>query len=260
MSGQSHFTMRSYKPIRWLFRAFLLLAGALYFCSAKSFSADPIPEKLVVLTFDDSVKSHFTVVRPILLNYGFSATFFITEGFDFIDNKRDYMTWDEIAQLHRDGFEIGNHTRDHLGIKDDNLEQLPQQLNGINERCAEYQIPQPISFAWPGNSLTLAGLDALSEAGIRFARRGGSPEEPYEKGRGFAYEPMLDDPRLIPSAGDARPDWELADFVRAVEQAKYGRIAVLQFHGVPDTATIGSIHPRPSSNSTCTIWHKRAIK
>ncbi|MCC7338695.1 MAG: polysaccharide deacetylase family protein [Pirellulaceae bacterium] len=236
MSGQSHFTMRSYKPIRWLFRAFLLLAGALYFCSAKSFSADPIPEKLVVLTFDDSVKSHFTVVRPILLNYGFSATFFITEGFDFIDNKRDYMTWDEIAQLHRDGFEIGNHTRDHLGIKDDNLEQLPQQLNGINERCAEYQIPQPISFAWPGNSLTLAGLDALSEAGIRFARRGGSPEEPYEKGRGFAYEPMLDDPRLIPSAGDARPDWELADFVRAVEQAKYGRIAVLQFHGVPDTA------------------------
>ncbi len=24
------------------------------------------------------------------------------------------MTWDEIAQLHKDGFEIGNHTRDHL--------------------------------------------------------------------------------------------------------------------------------------------------
>ena len=44
-------------------------------------AADPIPEKLVVLTFDDSAKSHFTVVRPLLLNYGFSATFFITEGF-----------------------------------------------------------------------------------------------------------------------------------------------------------------------------------
>jgi hypothetical protein len=41
---------------------------------------------------------------------------------------------------------------------------------------------------------------------------------------------------LIPSAGDARPDWELEDFVRAAEQAKFGRIAVLQFHGVPDTA------------------------
>ena len=75
-----------------------------------------IPDKLVVMTFDDSAKSHFTVVRPLLKQYGFNATFFITEGFDFRDNKRDYMTWDEIAQLHKDGFEIGNHTLDHKGV------------------------------------------------------------------------------------------------------------------------------------------------
>ncbi len=54
-------------------------------------------------------------VIPILKKYGFGATFFVTEGFDFTDNKTDYMTWEEISQLHRDGFEIGNHTRDHLG-------------------------------------------------------------------------------------------------------------------------------------------------
>ena len=48
--------------------------------------------------------------------------------------------------------------------------------------------------------------------------------------------PGLDHPLLVPSAGDARPDWTLDDFIRAVEQARYGRIAVLQFHGVPDTA------------------------
>lgn len=199
-------------------------------------AADPIPEKLVVLTFDDSAKSHFTVVRPLLLAYGFSATFFITEGFDFKDNKSDYMTWQEIAQLHRDGFEIGNHTRDHLGINDKNLDKLKEQLEGINQRCEENRIPKPVSFAWPGNVIAPSGLEALASAGIRFARRGGSPEVDYEKGGGFAYEPMLDHPLLIPSAGDARPDWELEDFVRAVEQARYGRIAVLQFHGVPDTA------------------------
>jgi peptidoglycan/xylan/chitin deacetylase (PgdA/CDA1 family) len=170
------------------------------------------------------------------LKYGFSATFFITEGFDFKDNKRDYMTWDEIAQLNQDGFEIGNHTRDHLGINDKNLDKLTEQLEGINQRCAEYKIPKPVSFAWPGNALAPAGLEALRETGIRFARRGGAPEYEYEKGRGFAYEPMLDHPLLIPSAGDARPNWELDDFKRAVEQARYGRIAVLQFHGVPDTA------------------------
>ncbi|MEO8269837.1 MAG: polysaccharide deacetylase family protein [Aureliella sp.] len=236
MRIQHNFTSRSCTTLRWLCQGLLLLVGAVNFFDARVTATEPIPEKLVVLTFDDSVKSHFTVVRPILLNYGFSATFFITEGFDFNDNKRDYMTWDEIAQLNRDGFEIGNHTRDHLGISDDNLDMLQEQLDAIDDRCAEYNIPEPISFAWPGNSLALSGLDKLSQAGIRFARRGGAPEEPYEQGRGFAYEPMLDHPLLIPSAGDARPDWELEDFKRAVEQARYGRIAVLQFHGVPDTA------------------------
>jgi len=41
---------------------------------------------------------------------------------------------------------------------------------------------------------------------------------------------------LIPSAGDAYPDWTLDDFRRAVDRAKDGRIAVIQFHGVPDVA------------------------
>ena len=76
----------------------------------------------------------------------------------------------------------------------------------------------------------------LKKAGIRFARRGGSPEYKYRDGRGFAYEPGLDHPLLVPSAGDARPDWTLDDFIAAAEQARHGRIAVLQFHGVPDTA------------------------
>jgi peptidoglycan/xylan/chitin deacetylase (PgdA/CDA1 family) len=71
---------------------------------------EPIPDKLVVLTFDDSSKSHHSVARPILQKYKFGATFFITEGFDFPTNKKDYMTWAEIAELHKDGFAIGNHT------------------------------------------------------------------------------------------------------------------------------------------------------
>lgn len=53
----------------------------------------PIPDRLVVLTFDDSSRSDFTIVRPILKQYGFGATFFITEGFDFESNKRDYMKY-----------------------------------------------------------------------------------------------------------------------------------------------------------------------
>lgn len=197
-------------------------------------AAEPIPEKLVVLTFDDSVASHYRVVRPILKEHGFGATFFITEGFSFRTNKQDYMTWPEIAELHRDGFEIGNHTRDHISIGPGSLDRLREQVEAIQTRCAEHGIPRPISFAWPGNALDPRALPILAESGIRFARRGGAPEHPYDWGRGHAYEPEDDHPLLIPSAGDARPDWTLADFKAAVDQARDGRIAVIQFHGVPD--------------------------
>lgn len=196
----------------------------------------PIPDRLVVLTFDDSSKSHYTIVRPILKQYGFGATFFITEGFDFKSNKKDYMTWEQIRELHDDGFEIGNHTRDHLGITEKTLNQLPEQLDGIARQCEACGIPAPVTFAWPGNAISPDAAEILKDHGILFARRGGAPEYPYDEGRGFAFQPGLDHPRLIPSAGDARPRWTLPDFMRAVGQARDGRIAVLQFHGVPDTA------------------------
>ncbi len=205
---------------------------------------EPAPDKLVVLTFDDSVASHHSVVRPLLKRYGFGATFFITEGFSFRTNKQDYMTWEQIAELHKDGFEIGNHTRDHLSVSTRTLGQLREQMEAINARCAEHGIPRPVSFGYPGNAIVPGALPILKELGIKFARRGGAPEHPYDWGRGFAYEPGADHPLLIPTAGDARPDWTLDDFKRAVTQATNGHIAVLQFHGVPDREHPW-VHTRP---------------
>ncbi|MSU61483.1 MAG: polysaccharide deacetylase family protein [Pedosphaera sp.] len=208
----------------------LLLSPVIVF----SASREPVPDKLVVLTFDDSVSSHHSVVRPILKRLGFGATFFITEGFSFRTNKQDYMTWEQIAELHRDGFEIGNHTRDHLSVTRETLGRLREQVEAINARCAEHGIPRPVSFGYPGNAIVPEAIPILRELGFKFARRGGAPEHAYEWGRGFAFTPGEDHPLLIPSAGDARPDWTLADFKRAADQARGGRIAVLQFHGVPD--------------------------
>jgi peptidoglycan/xylan/chitin deacetylase (PgdA/CDA1 family) len=209
----------------------LLLASV-----SHALASEPIPDKLVVLTFDDASRSHATVAAPLLKKHGFGATFFVTEGFDFPTNKRDYMTWNEIAQLHRDGFEIGNHTRDHKPPSAKDSKGTIEQIEAINARCLAHGIPRPVSFAYPGNVTDKDVLTILHELGIKFARRGGAPEYPYDQGRGFAYEPGLDHPLLIPSAGDGRPDWTLDDFKRAVSQAKGGKIAVIQLHGVPDTA------------------------
>src|SRR5687767_4497258 len=141
-------------------------------CCARSPAAhgfEPLPDKLVVLTFDDSAKSHYTTVRPILKRYKFGATFFVTEGFDFATNKKDYMTWQEIAQLHQDGFEIGNHTRDHLGMTKGNVARMEEQIEAINRACLAHGIPRTTSFAYPGNAFSLEAIPVLKKTGIRFA-------------------------------------------------------------------------------------------
>ncbi len=222
--------------------AFLVLLGAGFaflgmdsgVSSPKKPNLKPIPDKLVVLTFDDSVKSHATFVAPLLKKYGFGATFYITEGFEFATNKKSYMTWEEIVQLHKDGFEIGNHTHDHKPVNKQDIEHLKTQLLMLDRRCEEYEVPKPITYAYPGNVFAVEALPVLEGAGIKFARRGGMPEFPRDGGMGPAYEPGVDHPLLIPSTGNARPDWTLEDFKRAAEKAKGGKICVMQFHGVPD--------------------------
>src|SRR5262249_40995341 len=67
----------------------------------------PVPDKLVVLTFDDAVKSHRTFVAPLLKELGFGATFFLTHK--WMDDQTNFMSWQEIAEIQQMGFEIGNH-------------------------------------------------------------------------------------------------------------------------------------------------------
>ena len=67
-----------------------------------------VPDRLVALTFDDGPKSQYTFAAPLLKECGFNATFYITEGLRFLVDKERYMTWEEVAALDRDGFEIGN--------------------------------------------------------------------------------------------------------------------------------------------------------
>jgi len=219
-----------------------------------------IPDKLVVLTFDDSKASHYTVVRPLLKKYGFGATFFITEGFTFETNKDDYLTWEQIAELHRDGFEIGNHTRDHMALTKANLPKLKEQVEAINRQCAAHGIPTPLSFAYPGNTIDPDAIQMLADLGFRFARRGGAPEYPYEEGNGFAYEPGRDHPLLLPSAGDARPAWTLANLQRATSQATNGKIAILQFHGAPDIEHPWVNTPRERFEEYMTYLHDGHFK
>ena len=195
----------------------------------------PIPNGLVVLTFDDGNKSDFTYVAPLLNRYGFGATFYITEGLNFLENKEYYLTWEEVHQLHQSGFEIGNHTRHHKNVNSQTQEELLADLEYIDARCQQYNIPIPETFCYPGYNHGPQALEVLTKKGMRFARRGISPEFPHESegGRGPAYDPKIHHRLLIPTTGASGPNWSFDDFVWAVEQAKDEKIAVLTFHGVP---------------------------
>ena len=196
----------------------------------------PIPNGLVLLTFDDANHSDLASVAPLLRRHGFGATFFVSEGLGFNEGKPgEFMTWNEIRALHDLGFEIGNHTKSHLDTTLLTAEELRAEISHIQRRCAEHGIPAPTSFCYPGFHHSPDVVRVVASQGFDFARRGVYPEhsDTGRGARGPAYDPRADHPLLIPTTGYAGPEWTLDDLAWAVEGARDGRIASICFHGVP---------------------------
>ena len=204
----------------------------------------PIPDRLVVLTFDDGNKSDITHAAPLLKQYGFSATFFITEAFGFNTDLEHRLTWDDVAQLHADGFEIGNHTSAHPCVLRISADELHAQLEGVERNCVRHGIPRPTTFANPGGNHDAKTVRVLAERGYTLGRRALSPEYPLfdHGGPGPHYEPHIDHPLLVPIAYMSGPICGFEYLVRAIDGTTQGLIAVLDFHGVPDT------HPHCSTD------------
>jgi peptidoglycan/xylan/chitin deacetylase (PgdA/CDA1 family) len=182
----------------------------------------PIPDKVVVLTFDDAAASHYSVAAPLLKRYGFGATFFVCE---FPPNFRDsslYMNWRQIKVLGNMGFEIANHTLSHPLLTKLSHDQIDHQIGTIENKFDSMEIGHPVSFAYPASVWNDTVLSVVKERGYHFARIGGDR----------TYDPSKDPALLIPS-------WVMTDSTRphimnALKEAKDGKIVVLTIHGVPD--------------------------
>ena len=92
------------------------------------------------------------------------------------------------------------------------------------DTCRSYDIPKPLSFAYPAYETHPSALPVLKERGYRFARAGGSRP----------YDPSHDDPLLIPSYSTSGNNKERV--LEAIAQARAGYIVALTIHGVPDFA------------------------
>lgn len=196
--------------------------------------AADIPEKLVVLTFDDAVKSHRSFVAPFLKELGFGATFFVTHN--WMGDAEYFMNWRDVGEIHAMGFEIGNHSWTHADFSmPRNAARLAGELALVENELKKVNVPKPVSFAYSGNFFGPEAISVLRESGYRLARRGGSPDVEYGTLQiGPTFDPRRHHPLLIPTTGDAYPKWTLEHFVQVVSAVKTGRAVVLQFHGVPD--------------------------
>lgn len=75
-------------------------------------SGKPIADNAVVITFDDSYENNFTTAHPILQEFGYPYTIFISPG-DIDKGTGPVMNWQQIKQMSEDGVLVANHAMWH---------------------------------------------------------------------------------------------------------------------------------------------------
>lgn len=131
----------------------------------------PLPEKPVLITFDDGFKDNYKVAWPILQEYGFTATFFVVAG--KIDAYN--LNWDELAQLIENGNSIGSHSVTHRDLSCLTAAQQEKELRE-SKRILEEGLDMTIrAFSFPFGKYNKVTLSLLPELGyaLSFTTRSG---------------------------------------------------------------------------------------
>ena len=181
-------------------------------------------QKTIVLTFDDACVSHLSKVVPLLKKFGFGATFFISRPSNWLEQFSDaYLSGEQISEIYRAGFEIGNHTVNHPDLRGKSPEECLAELQKMDEFLARYGIPKPISFAYPGGPYAENAAPVLQAHGLQCART-------TEHG---VWDKNTDQMR-IPCY--AVCDKDAVFFEKAVKMSEDNQdgAAVILYHGIPD--------------------------
>lgn len=122
-----------------------------------------LPDKPIMLTFDDTKLDQYTVAKPELEKYGFKGVFFIMT---VSIGRPNYMTKEQIKELSDNGHVIGSHTYDHHNVKkyagDDwvrQIEKPTKQLEAITGKPIKY-------FAYPFGLWNPEAIPELQKRGF----------------------------------------------------------------------------------------------
>lgn len=176
--------------------------------------ADAAPQ--VALSFDDGYRTVHDVVAPILAEYGFPATIYLNTGHireaehEASDANQghypdeQFMNWDDVLDLQRQGWTIGSHGVAHLDLTRQPATHVERELAdskwAIESRLG--QTCRHFSYTW--GRYTPALQDAVKDAGYASAASGmhGPPTS-------------NSDPYALPRI-DVRDEYELRDFADVV--------------------------------------------
>ncbi|MGB0887739.1 MAG: polysaccharide deacetylase family protein [Vicingaceae bacterium] len=134
-------------------------------------------KKCVAFTFDDGFEECYSKIAPVLKDFNTNAAFFINPGFidgdnDYINNfqqnkvhvKKQPMSWEQIKELHQQGFVIGNHTYDHIKLVEITSDEIKRQIISSKQKI-EDELNSPCNnFAWTYGGMNDINKDALNVA------------------------------------------------------------------------------------------------
>jgi len=123
------------------------------------------PEKPgVTITFDDGCETDLLVAAPMLKEFGFGATFYVTAGWV---GTRGFMTPQQLRALGGLGFEVGCHSMTHAYLPDLDEAKLYEEIAGAKIQL-EQLLGRPVEhFSCPGGRYDQRVQDVAREAGYR---------------------------------------------------------------------------------------------
>ncbi len=132
----------------------------------------------VVLTFDDGFRSVREAAFPVLSKYGFVATVFCAAGYVGKQSgwarapgvpALDMMSWDELAFLAGQGWEIGAHTISHACLPSLPSARMQEEIIEGRRILQKRMVCEVESFAYPFGRFDELCADSVAAAGFTSA-------------------------------------------------------------------------------------------
>lgn len=125
-----------------------------------------LPDKPVVITFDDGYEDNQRVAVPLLRKYGFTAIIFVVS--DDV-GKPGYLTWDQMKAVQERAINIGSHTMTHPDLTKLDAQGLDMEFQ-FSKMAMEKGLGTPIDYmAYPFGRLNKQVLAAAEAAGYKGA-------------------------------------------------------------------------------------------